>query len=122
MPQKTGSADGNRGGPGAYPDHLSHYEVFAGCGSARIGRLRVPMPRLCSQHQQQHDCEAAGRHTQNRPKGTKINAVQLVIKAKSLANFRSSQGLSIQLRTITIPHTKTSQAAVTISTAAVALT
>jgi hypothetical protein len=77
------------------------------------------------------DCVVSGRTVQpsgganatrfqKRPRGTKISAVQLVIRAKSLANFRSSHGLPSRSRTMTSPPTIASQMVVTISTAAIA--
>jgi len=119
--QQAGSADGDRGGPRVRPDHGSNHEVLVRRRFTR--RLSLPGLGLCGQSrqsQQQQDRQSAGRHIQNRPNGTKISAVQLVISAKSLANFRSSHGLSSQLRAITSPPTRASQTAVTISAATVA--
>jgi hypothetical protein len=120
--QQAGSSDGDRGGPGVRPNHGSNHEVFVRrCFTRRVG---LPGLALCGQSRQsqQQDRQSAGRRIQNRPRGTKISAVQLVISAKSLANFRSSHGLSSHLRAVTSPPTSASQTAVTISAATVAST
>jgi hypothetical protein len=119
--QQTESPDSNRRVRSVRPDHDSNHQVFV----RRYLTRRVRLPGLgligqSRQSQQEQKRQSAAGHIQDSPKGTKISAVQLVISAKSLANFRSSHGLSSHLRAITSPPTRVSQTAVTISAETVA--